>query len=647
MGNQKKTILIVEDDEGLIELLSEILSDEGYDSISFQAGEDSIKWLTTGSPFLMILDYGLPDFNGKEFVLSLNERGVKIPPFIVSTGQGDERIAVEMMKLGALDYIVKDNNFLELIPIVIHKAENLIESERRLQKAKDDLLTNEEKQRSMIANIADVIAIVDANGFNQYKSPNIERLFGWRPDELIGQPTFNLVHPDDTGIAQKAFFDTLSTEGISVQIEFRYKCKDGSYRWVELTASNQINNPVINGILLNYHDINRRKEIENELISAKEKAEESDRLKTAFLQNMSHEIRTPMNAIMGFSSLMIEKFNNKQKIIEYSEIINQRCNDLLDIINDILDISKIESGQLKVNYNKCNLNDLFTELVNFFENHKRRIEKEDISFSINSAINASEAHIITDTVKLKQILINLINNAFKFTDQGSIQCGCKIENNELLFHVTDTGIGIPPDKFETVFERFTQLRPAKDRIVSGTGLGLSIVKGLVSILGGRIWLESQQYKGTSFYFTIPYKKIEEPELKKENPKETKVYKFPNKCVLIVEDDYFNAEYLKEILSNTGLKLFHTISGNEAVKIALNEPIDIILMDVRLPDINGYEATRIIKEQKPHLKIIAQTAYASIDEQQKAFNAGCTGYISKPTPQSALLALIEKQLLNKH
>jgi signal transduction histidine kinase len=167
-----------------------------------------------------------------------------------------------------------------------------------------------------------------------------------------------------------------------------------------------------------------------------------------------------------------------------------------------------------VNYNKCNLNDLFTELVNFFENHKRRIEKEDISFSINSAINASEAHIITDTVKLKQILINLINNAFKFTDQGSIQCGCKIENNELLFHVTDTGIGIPPDKFETVFERFTQLRPAKDRIVSGTGLGLSIVKGLVSILGAHL-VGVAAYKGTSFYFTIPYKKIEEPELKKK------------------------------------------------------------------------------------------------------------------------------------
>ena len=244
-----------------------------------------------------------------------------------------------------------------------------------------------------------------------------------------------------------------------------------------------------------------------ELLKAKEQAEESDRLKTAFLQNMSHVIRTPMNAIMGFSELLVKNYNNKPKLEKFSEIINQRCYDLLDIINDILDIAKIESGQLTVIEEECNLNVLFDELKAFFTEHQKRIGKQHIIFNLQAFCEPSDTIVVTDKVKLKQIFINLISNAFKFTESGKIEGGCKFdENRNLLFFVADTGIGIPADKQQLIFERFAQVEHGSNRSYGGTGLGLSIVKGLVNLLGGEMFLESEIGRGSKFSFVIPHKK---------------------------------------------------------------------------------------------------------------------------------------------
>jgi CheY-like chemotaxis protein/nitrogen-specific signal transduction histidine kinase len=387
-------------------------------------------------------------------------------------------------------------------------------------------------------------------------------------------------------------------------------------------------------------DITERKRIEEELIKAKEKAEESDRLKSAFLQNMSHEIRTPMNAIMGFSELLSEQYNNKTNLEKYSKIINQRCNDLLEIINDILDIAKIESGQLTLNIEECNLNELFTELSAFFTEHQKNIGKQQIKLNLQVLCDSSENTIVTDKVKLKQIFINLINNAFKFTETGIIESGCKYdESHNLYFYVSDTGIGIPADKHEVIFERFSQLRHEK----GGTGLGLPIVKGLVGILGGKIWIESELEKGTTFYFSFPYKISKSLHREPVLIDEKKAYQFPGKTILIVDDDMYNASYIKEILANTGLNIIHTEFGHEAVKIAASKSPDLVLMDIRLPDMDGYEAIQQIKQHKPNLKIIAQTAYAGFDDRQKAFDAGCIDYISKPLKRNLLLSMINKQL----
>lgn len=395
--------------------------------------------------------------------------------------------------------------------------------------------------------------------------------------------------------------------------------------------------------LINMIDITLFKKLEDDLVRAKERAEENDRLKTAFLQNMSHEIRTPMNAIMGFSDLIKENLNNKTRLENFSSIINQRSVDLLEIIDDILDISKIESGQLPIHIEECNLSFLFGELLSFFKAYQKRINKPHINFSLQTAFK-SENVILTDKVKLKQIFINLISNAFKFTNEGKIEAGCKFdENRNLLFYVSDTGIGIPLDKQEFIFNRFTQLKQGSNNNTGGTGLGLSIVKGLLNLLGGEIFLESEPSKGSTFTFTLPYKTIQPLT---QAPLEVEEYNtkcLSNKNILIVEDDVFTSRYLKEILSDTGLQLVFAKTGNEALQILANQSLDLVLMDIRLPDMDGYEAIHQIKQRLPNLNIIAQTAFASHEDKQKTLNAGCIDFISKPLNRELLFKMLNQYL----
>ncbi len=380
----------------------------------------------------------------------------------------------------------------------------------------------------------------------------------------------------------------------------------------------------------------------NELKLAKEKAEESDHLKTSFIQNISHEIRTPLNAIVGFSSLLPENFDNKKTLEDFSKIIDKRSNDLLDIINDILDISIIDSVHNTLNIEPCNINELFIELNQFFDGYKVRLNKQHINVLFQILPNDSILTAQTDKLKLKQIIINLVSNAIKFTENGSVICECKYENGKLLFLVRDTGIGIPADKFEYIFDRFSKIAHPTNQNLGGTGLGLSIVKELVRLLGGNIWLDSECNKGTTFYFSINYLSVDTISNNLQTIGPIQEYS-SNNTILIVEDDFYNAQYLKEILKNVAHNIITVTNGLSAIKIVEQQKIDVILMDICLPDITGYEAAKLILKINPNIKIIAQTANAASADHNKSIEAGCVNYICKPINRESLLVLMKQYL----
>lgn len=375
----------------------------------------------------------------------------------------------------------------------------------RQKMADEALKESEERFRRLMQEVQHVsIQGYALDGTARYWNEASENLFGYSAEEAIGKNLLELIIPpflkDDVSIALQKMAET----GIpSPASELKLMRKDGTL--VEVFSSRTIvkipgKQPEFFCIDI---DLTERKKIENELIIARDRAQESDRLKTAFLQNMSHEIRTPMNAIIGFTELVYKNLDNKAKVENFIQIINQRCEDLLMIIDDILNVAKIESCQLLVNPENFNLISLFTDLKLLFIEHQSRFKKSHISLGVVSEVSATDLNVITDKGKLRQIFVNLIGNAFKFTNKGKIEFGCKVnESEQLVFFVSDTGIGIPKDKYDYIFERFAQLDQSEKKALGGNGLGLSIVKGLVNLLGGKVWLESEVGKGSIFYFTI-------------------------------------------------------------------------------------------------------------------------------------------------
>lgn len=387
--------------------------------------------------------------------------------------------------------------------------------------------------------------------------------------------------------------------------------------------------------------------INTDLSRAKEKAEESDRLKSSFLANMSHEIRTPMNAIVGFSEMLIKPQLSDIKKERYTSIIKERTYDLLRIVEDLLDVSKIEVGQLKIFESNV---DMYKLLIDLYEYYNQKLKKSDKSQKITLKLNFEKSlrnkSVCIDGQRVKQIFTNLIDNAFKFTNEGLIEFGCRYEENgKVLFFVHDTGIGIPQEKQSLVFDRFRQADESlTGRQFGGTGLGLSIVKGIIKLMNGSIWLESTENIGSTFFFTLPLSIPTNDEDIEDDKTLNISKKWKNKTVLIVEDDLANIEYLREALSDTGLILFFAENGEQALNQFHTHPtINLILMDIRLPDINGLELTKKIKSKNSSIPIIAQTAYASPIDIKDCKDAGCSDYISKPINYDKLIELIDKYL----
>jgi len=373
-----------------------------------------------------------------------------------------------------------------------------------------------------------------------------------------------------------------------------------------------------------------------ELQKAKEKAEENDHLKSAFLQNMSHEIRTPMNAITGFSGLLNKQKLTEKKRKDYVSVIQNSCKQLLLIVSDILTISSLETNQEKLENQTICTNNVIDELHAIFEHQAK---DNNLSLTTLKPLSDIESVICIDKTKLIQILSNLLTNALKFTNQGFINLGYSLKGKELEFYVKDTGIGMKPEIHKEIFKRFRQAEFTINRQYGGTGLGLSISKGFVELLGGKIWVESELGKGSTFYFTIPYKQA------KENI-EHEMFQKTSKSeptVLIAEDEINNFFLLKELFIDDDIQLVHAKNGQEAVDICeSNADIALILMDIKMPKLNGYDAAKIIKKFNPNVPIIAQTAFA-LDSEIKNYHDVFDDYIVKPFDENKLKKKIHNYL----
>jgi signal transduction histidine kinase len=424
-----------------------------------------------------------------------------------------------------------------------------------------------------------------------------------------------------------------------VQLHFQHRLKNGSIRDVEVYSSHirAFGKDVIHSIV---HDITEKIRMEHELIASKEKAEENDRLKTAFLHNISHEIRTPLNAIVGFSSFLNQPNLSVDKRKEFTDIISLSSEQLLSIITDIISVATLEAGQERVHKKEIDINQAVGAV---YEQFCIKSLYPNITIQYHSEIPDNEARVVTDGVKLIQILTNLVGNALKYTREGRVEFSSAIKDNELYFRIEDTGIGIPKHLHGKIFDRFWQVDSTVTREFGGTGLGLSISKAYVELMGGRIWLDSEPGIGSVFHFTVPY----EPVIKSKNSGSNEMGKavdgsLSKKVVLIAEDEMNNFLLVREYLSESVFNIIRVENGLDAVNICKNrKDIDIILMDIKMPVMDGIEATRQIKIMKPEIPVIAITAYAYATDKKRLLESGFDEYLPKPLKRESLIKMINQ------
>ena len=385
-------------------------------------------------------------------------------------------------------------------------------------------------------------------------------------------------------------------------------------------------------------ELNRTNE---ELKLAKEKAEESERLKSAFLANVSHEIRTPLNAILGFTELLNTSSDlNESEKKQFLELIQSGGERLLRIITDIVDISRIDTGQLTIHGEECNLNELIDKMNDEFS---IQVQEKDIILVTQKSLPNDQSTINVDPIRLSQIFSNLLENALKFTEAGEIRFGYSLEDQTLHFCVKDQGCGIPPEDQSMVFERFRQLK--NDYIQRGSGLGLAIVKELVELMGGKIWVESEINKGAAFYFDLPYQTAAQDEAGSISKNEGTQVKSWKRTILIAEDEKINYLYLKKVLNNYDCRILHANNGKEALDIIKNESVDLVLMDVRMPDMNGLEATKELRKISPSIPIIGQSAHVMPENIANALENGMNDYLEKPIKPTQIKTILEKYLVD--
>lgn len=510
----------------------------------------------------------------------------------------------------------------------------------------DELHEALNKFKAIFAQAGDGIIIANRNDLIVEVNDSFCKLSGYTRDELL---FMDKKHLFSTNYSHEVMpfplqFELLN-EGQPVIAEMELVRKGGKSLFVEVNTK-RFNN---HNYIVIFRDVTARKkgiEILRETIAqlkkSKEKAEESDRLKSEFLANMSHEIRTPMNGIIGFSQMLADPNLDSSKIKDYANIIINSSNQLKRVIENILEISVLETNQIPIVRTKVCINELLRQVFTIYEGKARQ---NNTPLSVNEGLNNSGSAVLTDEIKIKKILCNLLDNALNYTNFGNIEFGYCLFDGNIRFYVKDTGIGIRKEKQEVIFERFSQEDFNMSSTFGGLGLGLSIAKKNTELLGGRIWVESEKGVGSTFYFTIPYHvtKSDSSELfsNQNNEKQGTLEEF---TILIAEDEEINYLFLETILrlSDLPVKVLRATSGYEAVEtISERNDISIVLMDIKMPGLNGLEATKRIKAINKDIKVIIQTAYSEFNKKEAILLSGCDSFYTKPIDKDELIALIQE------
>ena len=599
--------------------------------------------------------------------------------FNVIPGSPDPDSPVKWLELYSYPIIDSDSGEITGVVEFVRDITQRVQNEMDLKRTRNLL---EKSQR--IAKVGSWELDLTRN--NLLWSDEVYRIFGLKPQEFTAtyEAFLNLVHPRDRLAVSNAYESSIEEGRDQYEIENRIIRKDNGkirHLYEKCDHIRDESGNIIKSIGM-VQDITERKEYEDRILSfneelqaaeeelktsndelkdinqrlekqkeemekAKEKAEESDRLKSAFLANMSHEIRTPMNGIMGFAQMLQKKEFSREKQKKFLNIIESRTHHLLQIINDIVDVSKIEANLLTLDFQYFYLNDVMRELYSIYKNEIENKGKNQLRLKLHLGVKDRHSYILSDLNRFRQIMDNLLGNAMKFTHEGSIEFGYKVQpGNTLLFYVSDTGIGISPEQQQQIFERFRQAENGPHGMYEGTGLGLTISRNLAELLGGSLWVESEKDKGSVFYFTLPYKQGNTGKNAQETEKAGEVQCKEGKTLLIVEDDPTSRHYMKELLEPNGFELIMCETGQEGLKaFRTNTAIDLILMDIKLPDIQGLEVSRKIRsmDSGEAVPIIAQTAYAMSEDARKSQDAGCDDYISKPIDGKNLLEKINRLL----
>jgi PAS domain S-box-containing protein len=484
--------------------------------------------------------------------------------------------------------------------------------------------------------------ICDLKGNIEYSNPVFETTTGYSLKEIKGKNPRILKSGHHSVSFYRDLWETILS-GKDWSGEIRNRKKNGELYWEDVVIS-----PILDdqGNVINFvsvrEDITLRKKMVEDLVAAKEKAEESDRLKSAFLANLSHEIRTPMNGILGFTEILKESEFSSDQQQKYIDIIEKSGKRMLDTVHDLIDISKIETGQVTLNFSDININE---KLANIFEYFRPHAENKGLEFILKNYVPPEFEIIKTDGPKLDSILTNLLRNAVKFTSKGKIELGCRQKGPFLEFYVSDSGTGVPPGRHKAIFNRFEQADLTDLKSYQGIGLGLSISKAYAELLGGDIQLESRAGHGSTFYVTILFRKadVHARESLQDEITSSGIPQLSGKKILIAEDDMFSMEMIVYHLKKTNAALLTARDGKEATKLFKPGKVDLVLLDIRMPGLDGYEVLKKIRLKDPQIIAIAQSAYAMPEDIKKFSEAGFNDHLAKPFDHDDLYKMLVKYL----